>query len=209
MKRIVFYGDSLTYGFDPRGAFGGRFPESIRWTEVLKARLLAEWEIDVRAENGREIPETPSEIANAVALLASAKPYDVLAVMLGTNDYLNMYQPNVVEVTGRMKHFLEAVAARDEGAQYPVHYLLIVPPMIYTAQDEFYAKYDTTSGIFSKAYKALAEHLDIHIADSTLWNLPPAFDGIHMTEDGNRIFADRMEETLTNLSLIIDMERAV
>ena len=208
MKKIVFYGDSLTYGFDPRGAFGGRFPESIRWTDVLKTRMLREWEIDVRAENGKEIPETPSEIASAVSMLATAKPYDVLAVMLGTNDYLNMYQPNVVEVTGRMKLFLEAVFVQDENAQLPVHYLLIAPPMIYTAQDEFYAKYDTTSGIFGKAYKALAEHLGIHFADSTLWKLPPAFDGIHMTEEGNRIFADRMEEALTNLSIIIDMERS-
>ena len=102
MKKAVIYGDSLSYGFDPRGAFGGRFPESIRWTEVLRTRLIGQWEIDVRAENGKEIPETPSEIANAVAMLSSAKPYDVLAVMLGTNDYLNMFQPDVVEVTGRM-----------------------------------------------------------------------------------------------------------
>ena len=143
-----------------------------------------------------------------MSLLGSTKPYDVLAVMLGTNDYLNMYQPDVVEVTGRMKHFLEAVFRQDEADPFPVHYLLIAPPMIYTAQDEFYAKYDTTSGIFGKAYKALAGHLEIHFADSTLWKLPPAFDGIHMTEEGNRIFADRMEEALTNLSLIIDMERA-
>ncbi|MBQ4416236.1 MAG: hypothetical protein II868_00960, partial [Butyrivibrio sp.] len=76
---------------------------------------------------------------------------------------------------------------------------------------DFYGKYDTTNGIFSKAYKALAEHLGVFFADAKAWNLPPAFDGIHLSEEGNRLFADRMEETLNHIALrlSVDPEDAV
>ena len=211
MRKVLFMGDSLTYGFDPRGAFGGRYPESVRWTDTLSARMIKEWEIKTAAEPGREIPETPFEIEAAHELISSFMPFDLLAVMLGLNDYLNMYQPDIVEVTGRMKRFLEDVRAMDSFIMHDVKILLIAPPAIHTAQDDFYGKYDTTNGIFSKAYKALAEHLGVFFADAKAWNLPPAFDGIHLSEEGNRLFADRMEETLNHIALrlSVDPEDAV
>ena len=56
------------------------------------------------------------------------------------------------------------------------------------------------------AYKALAEHLGVFYADAKSWNLPPAYDGIHLSEDGNRLFADRMEETLNNIALRLSVD---
>ena len=37
MKTILFYGDSNTYGYDPRSFFGDRFSREIRWTSRLAA----------------------------------------------------------------------------------------------------------------------------------------------------------------------------
>ena len=30
MEKIIFYGDSNTYGYDPRGFFGMRYPKEVR-----------------------------------------------------------------------------------------------------------------------------------------------------------------------------------
>ena len=30
-RRLLCYGDSNTYGYDPRSYLGGRYPDSIRW----------------------------------------------------------------------------------------------------------------------------------------------------------------------------------
>ena len=34
--KIICYGDSNTYGYDGDSAFGGRFPETERWPELLE-----------------------------------------------------------------------------------------------------------------------------------------------------------------------------
>ena len=39
--KILCFGDSNTYGYDPRGYFGGRYDD--RWPEVLAA--LTGWDV--------------------------------------------------------------------------------------------------------------------------------------------------------------------
>lgn len=56
-KTILCLSDSNTYGYDPRGAFGGRYPEGTRWTSRLAQS--GAWVIHNLGENGREIPHTP------------------------------------------------------------------------------------------------------------------------------------------------------
>ena len=34
--KILCFGDSNTYGFDPRGYLGGRYPVTVRWTGRLQ-----------------------------------------------------------------------------------------------------------------------------------------------------------------------------
>lgn len=36
--RILCYGDSNTYGYDPRGFFGDRYPKESRWVDILAQR---------------------------------------------------------------------------------------------------------------------------------------------------------------------------
>ena len=208
MKRAYFYGDSLTYGFDPRGFYESRYPESVRWTDVLQRRLVVKWDIVVDAANGREIPNAAYEVEHARNTIISHTPFDVFCVMLGTNDYLNMYQPDVVEVTGRMKRFLEDIKAQAPVQMCGSQIILLAPPLIHTLQDEFYAKYDTTNGLFVRAYGALAAHLGVMFYDTTQWGLTPAFDGVHLSEEANLPFADHMEEILEQIGLERDMEMA-
>lgn len=82
MKRILCYGDSNTYGYDPRSYLGGRYPETIRWTGLLKR---AGWEAVNKGKNGREIPEDIQDVAWGVV---QAFPVDIVAIMLGGNDLL-------------------------------------------------------------------------------------------------------------------------
>lgn len=58
-RKIVCFGDSNTYGYDPRSYLGGRYPESVRWTGLLKA---TGWEVWNEGEKGRSIPRSGEEI---------------------------------------------------------------------------------------------------------------------------------------------------
>ena len=52
--RVICYGDSNTYGYDPRSYIGGRYPASNPWVDLLAEKTG--WEVMNRGLNGREIP---------------------------------------------------------------------------------------------------------------------------------------------------------
>ena len=83
-RRLLCYGDSNTYGYDPRSYLGGRYPESVRWTALLNA---GGWKVINQGENGRSIPKLDQEIETAIQTVRGIDT-DILAVMLGSNDLL-------------------------------------------------------------------------------------------------------------------------
>lgn len=58
-RRLLCYGDSNTYGYDSRSYLGGRYPEPVRWTGLLKEYG---WEVCNEEENGRSTPRYGGEI---------------------------------------------------------------------------------------------------------------------------------------------------
>ena len=58
MKRILCYGDSNTWGYDPvetgtEGSAAARFPEDVRWTGVLQRQLGPGYRVLEEGLNGR------------------------------------------------------------------------------------------------------------------------------------------------------------
>ena len=74
---VICSGDSNTYGYDPRGYFGGRYDADSRWVDILAEKTG--WTICNMGQNGREIPSSPPPFPADT---------DLLFVMLGTNDLL-------------------------------------------------------------------------------------------------------------------------
>ena len=206
MRRAVVIGDSNTYGFDPAGAFGGRFPETVRFIKVLERRLCEEWEIVGLGLNGREIPHTAAELESLDRTLEESSPIDVLYVMLGTNDYLNMFDPDIPQVIARLKGMMERVEASESIRHYHTELVLIAPAQVMTGADEYYAKYDTRDGRLSRAYQRLAEERRWIFLDAASWNLPLAYDGVHFSERAHLLFADRLEEHLNRMKFQLDWE---
>ena len=36
---VICYGDSFTYGYDPRSYFGGRYDADSRWDDILATKI--------------------------------------------------------------------------------------------------------------------------------------------------------------------------
>lgn len=51
---VVCFGDSNTYGFDPRSYLGGRYGPQSRWVDLLGAETG--WTVFNQGENGRRSP---------------------------------------------------------------------------------------------------------------------------------------------------------
>ena len=177
-QHIVCLGDSNTYGYDPRGCFGDRYPAESRWVDILGKKL--QWELVNAGANGREIPRYPYPLR----LLSQHPGVDAFFVMLGTNDLLQ--GASAEEAAVRMEAFLNQMLPHCK------HILLIAPPPLmrgaWVPDDQLVSE----SIRLGEEYKALAEKLNISFVDTRDWNIEMAFDGVHFTESGHGTFAAKM-----------------
>ena len=184
--RMLCYGDSNTYGYDPRGFFGDRYPAECHWVDILAQKL--KWEIQNEGQNGREIPIRPFQYQRAGELLAQSPP-DVFAIMLGTNDLLRGY--SAVETCSRMEAFLRYLQPKCGRL------LLIAPPPMkrgaWVTEENLIAE----SMKLAEAYQALSQRLGIAFVNAGQWHVELTFDGVHFTEEGHRAFAEGLYTYLT------------
>ncbi len=120
-RRILCFGDSNTYGYDPRSYLGGRYPASVRWTALLKT---AGWEIINAGENGRCIPRLDHEIIMLAQMICRTEA-EVAVIMLGSNDLLQQPAANAGVCAERMEKVLTALLQEIPAL---CEIVLIAPP---------------------------------------------------------------------------------
>ena len=174
---VICFGDSNTYGYDPRGYFGGCYDADCRWVDILAAETG--WTVCNMGQNGREIPSSaPSFPADT----------DLLIVMLGTNDLLQGCSPE--QAAERLEQFLSGVSLDRSKV------LLIAPPLVTLGAWVPSQQLIDGSRAFARFCRALAERMGIRFADARKWDIPLAYDGVHFTEQGHKAFAARLLEEL-------------
>ena len=174
---VICFGDSNTYGYDPRGYFGGRDGADCRWVDILTEETG--WTISNMGQNGREIPS---------AAPAFPDDTDLLIVMLGTNDLLQGRSPE--QAAERLERFLSGISLNSNKI------LLIAPPPMAMGEWVPNPQLIEDSRIFAWLCQSLAERLGIHFADAGKWDIPLAYDGVHFTEQGHKTFAAGLLEEL-------------
>ncbi len=178
--KIVCYGDSNTYGYDPRSWFGERYEEQICWVERLGINLGCE---TLNAGlNGREIPRSEEAIIHAGEYLRSLRG-DAVLVMLGSNDLLQ--GASAEEAGARMERFLLQLTRSGETAG-----LIAPPPMQAGEWPDAAALCESTK--LASCYASVAEKLGCPFVDAGEWGIGLCFDGVHFTEEGHRRFADSL-----------------
>lgn len=207
-KRVLFYGDSNTYGYDPRGFAGGRYPADQRWTEMVRRELQDSWEVMDDGMNGREIPSSQLTMQALDRTLRRCAPLDLFAVMLGSNDLL-FSGPDPERAAGCMRQMLAHVTAfliRHRRAEHcgeesgmeenrmagecPI--LLIAPPEERSGGEVL----RQASLRLAKLYREMAEEQGWMFLDLTSREISLAFDGLHFSEEGHRQMAGYIEEVL-------------
>ena len=178
--RILCFGDSNTYGYDPRGFFGDRYGAEDRWVDLL-AKKTGHKCINA-GTNGREIPRNPY----AHRFLNEHAPVDIFLVMLGTNDLLQ--GASAKEAAARMEAFLNPLLPHCK------QFLLVAPPPMKRGAWVPTDGLVTESIQLAEEYKLLAEKLKITFVDTRHWNIELAFDGVHFTEEGHHAFAENLRK---------------
>ena len=182
-KQIVCIGDSNTWGYDPRGFGGGRYPAAVRWTAQLDS--LPQWVIHNLGENGREILHSAFALRLLGQQLEALAPLDGMCLMLGSNDLLCGAAP--AAAAARMEDLLDRLGA------YGAPLLLIAPPPFCPGTWVAEEQLTHSSARLAGLYRTLAQDKAIAFADAGAWDIPLAFDGVHFTEEGHRRFAEQAQ----------------
>lgn len=173
MMKVICFGDSNTFGYNPYARCGE--PYDHRWTDIFAD--ITGWQVINEGVNGREVPEEAASISSDV---------DMFLVMLGTNDLLQLDTPEAA--ANRMESFLSNVD--------PSKVVLIAPPpMVFGdwVQDEELIE---DSVRISALYRDLSERLGLRFLNAGDWNIPLAYDGVHFTEAGQTVFANKLYTAL-------------
>lgn len=176
--KLICYGDSNTFGYQPDGFFGGRYSEEERWVDMFS--LMSGWKTINLGENGREIPSGESELQAAAEEIA-AKNGDLLIVMLGTNDILGGMTAK--GVCSKMREFLAALPFEKDDI------LLIAPPPMRQGIWVNEMRLSVESLRLCAEYGEMARKEGIAFLNAAKWDIPLLSDGVHFTDEGHRRFA--------------------
>ncbi|MBQ9063213.1 MAG: hypothetical protein IJ121_10405 [Eubacterium sp.] len=214
--RVLFYGDSNTYGFDPRDPFDDRYPASVRWTDRLAAMLnntadaasaddgsenagfvnapagRDKWEVIARGQNGRCVPVMPQMTGYIRSMIMEVWPVDRFAVMLGTNDLLQTHHPDAALPAAQMRQFLLYLQK-----EFPeMERMLIAPPVLFEGLGDgvFFRRSREESLKLTRMYERIAKETGAMFINAGKWEIDLAADYVHFSETGHAQFAEQIKK---------------
>jgi lysophospholipase L1-like esterase len=195
MKRILCFGDSLTWGFDP--ATRTRFDEDSRWPCVMQQALGGDYKVIEEGQNGRTIAtEDPAEgekngLKYLGPCLESHTPLDYVIVMLGSNDCKRKFAYSSMDIAGEMQIMLEKIQAYNRfrcNDRFKV--ILVSPPHIAESMKDSWLGdsfgYENACKVSSELagwYEKLAGMYGASFVDASKYVKASDADGCHLDPD--------------------------
>lgn len=197
-KRILCFGDSLTWGWNPDER--GRFSEKDRWPMVMQEQLGNAYCVVEEGQPGRTIAtDDPAEgekngLSYIIPCLESHAPLDLVIIMLGTNDCKKKFSYSSMDIAGEMQIFLEKVLAYDHfRCNDSFQILLICPPAISEdVKDSWLGEcfdYPQAEEIFQRLpdwYRQLSEMYHCSWINASDHVKTCSYDGCHMDAENQR-----------------------
>ncbi|MHA1179722.1 MAG: GDSL-type esterase/lipase family protein [Alphaproteobacteria bacterium] len=181
MKSILCFGDSITWGYNPKN--GTRYPPEDRWPRVFEAAAQGRARVIEEALNGRttatDEPTRPCRngLAMFPALLEAHAPLDVVIIMLGTNDSAPCYGLTA----GRIA--FNCVALIRLNAEMSL----------------LYSGGQATSRGLAAAYDSIAKRFGISFIDAGKIIKVSAVDGVHLDREDQRKLGQAVADVVTPL----------
>ena len=212
-KRIICFGDSNTWGYNP--ATDSRYDEDSRWTMILQEKLGSKYLVLEEGQNGRTIacPDpwewgTKSGLDYILPMVESHNPFDLLIIMLGTNDLKIKFGLPAGDIAGSLQNMLiRTISYLQYQCKMPEPKILIASPP--------WLGEEVTEGIFSEFfnedgmkksrklaywYQLVAQQFGCEFLDTseTVTGLSP-LDHLHLSPEGHRQMAETMEKKVRQI----------
>ncbi len=187
MKRILCFGDSNTWGYEP--GTGKRLDRDVRWTGVLRKTLGGDYEVIEEGLNGRTTVHTDPEEAYKngrdylIPCLASQSPLDGVVLLLGTNDLKARFNVTPIEISRGAETLVKIIQSSEAGIKGRApRILLMAPPPIARLKDysEMFAGAEPKSREFGEHYARVAKATGCDFLDTACVIVSSNVDGIHL-----------------------------
>ncbi|MEV0277016.1 SGNH/GDSL hydrolase family protein [Streptomyces sp. NPDC050610] len=213
-KRILCFGDSLTWGWTPvaEGETSRRYPFEERWTGVMAGALGDAYTIVEEGLSGRtttaDDPVDPRLNGSRYlpSALASHLPLDLVVIMLGTNDTKAHFARTPFDIATGMSVLLNQVArsAGGVGTDYPAPRALVVapPPLGEVSgpwRSQVFRGGQEKSAQLAGVYRALADAAGAAFADAGEFITTDGKDGVHFTRENNEVLGRALAEAVAAL----------
>jgi lysophospholipase L1-like esterase len=208
MKTILCYGDSNTWGFNPRT--GGRYDFKTRWPMALAGILNKNappedprWRVVEEGQNGRTscredwIEGDRNGLRQLIPILESHKPLDAVAVMLGTNDLKTRFHATAYDIARGVQRVLEAVRSSRTGPDdaAPALILICPPPLVESPVfGEIFGGGVELSRQLAPYYRRFAEESGALFLDAGALIESSAVDGIHLEAEAHQKLAEAVAD---------------
>ena len=210
MKTVLCYGDSNTYGYDPRTGF--RYPASVRWTCRLAALLGDDYHVVEEGCNGRTtVFDDPIEgwkngLGYLKPCLNSHKPVDIVVMMLGSNDLKETFHASpeqIAEGAGVLVETIQNFTREKQGFEPKI--VLVCPPEIGEGITEspfygsFYENAIERSRQLPALYKSVAERFGCIFVNAAAYIRPSAEDSLHLDPQAHAKLAEVLAEAVIQI----------
>lgn len=116
--------------------------------------------------------------------------------MLGTNDLLENPDFTAADVAKRMERFLKRLMEEAGLASRKMKLRLIAPPAMQEGAWVDRPELLTESRNLGKEYQRIARRVGVAFTDASGWEITTIYDGVHFTEEGHRMFAEKIREEI-------------
>ena len=196
MKKIICYGDSNTFGYNPKDA--SRYDENTRWTSILQKNLAPGYEVinEGMCDRTGFVYNPKGDLFSSTKyffeLMSKSGTIDVLILWIGTNDLQFQYNISMDIIERGLENLIRI-------AQCKAKKIIIIPPTILSERvlDGFFRyQFNETSIIKSKLvgeiYQTLADKYHCEFFDVNKIVNPSDTDGLHYDEKSHRIIATKL-----------------
>ncbi len=196
MKKIVCYGDSNTFGFNPKD--GSQYGENVRWTSILKNNLKEQYEVINEGTCDRTgFKDNPkgfmfSAHKHFPKYIEKSQTIDVLILWIGTNDLQFQYDISLDEIKNGLENLIKIAQSKTKR-------IIIIPPVILSdniLDGYFRCQFDEISieksKKIEKIYRELANLYNLEFFDVNEFTKPSELDGLHYDINSHKIIADKL-----------------
>lgn len=199
MKKILCFGDSNTFGFNPLD--GSRYLENERWSGILKEKLKEKYLVIEQGCNNRSavFDNNSIETTGYKAIKKYlTKDIDIIILQIGINDMQFLYDYDLEEFKKRFKDFIGLIRKLNEKLRI----ILLCPNEIDECilKSGFNLMFNETSieksKFLSKIYNFISQEFNCDLLDLNSIVETSKIDGLHYDIENHQKIAKALLDYL-------------